>query len=109
MAHIELVPTLATMAEISRLPREGGAASPRFKRYVEVIPRLYALAAYNPMAGPHALETVEQLLAVEAEAVALEAAGEVGSLCHYPETITLSVVLWGRGPIDLPPVGDQPG
>ena len=38
MARIQLIPTLATMAEIYRLPREGGAASPRFKRYLELAP-----------------------------------------------------------------------
>lgn len=97
MAHIELVPTLATMAEIYRLPRDGGAASPRFKRYVEMIPHTYALAAYNPMAGPHALETIEQLLAVDAESVAREAASDAATLCHYPETITLSVILCAPG------------
>ena len=97
MAHIELVPTLTTMAEIYRLPREGGATSPRFTRYVEQIPRAYALAAYNPMAGPHALETVEQLLALDAEAVALEAASDVATLCRYPGAITLAVVLCAPG------------
>ena len=97
MAHIQLVPTLAAMAEIYRLPREGGAASPRFKRYLELLPRLYELAAYNPMAGPHALETTEQLLALDAEAVALEAATEAASLCSYPDTITLAVILCAPG------------
>jgi len=94
---IQLVPTLATMAEIYRLPREGGAASPRFKRYLELVPRSYGLVAYNPMAGPHALETAEQLLAVNAEAVALEAAREAASLCSYPDPITLAVVLCAPG------------
>ena len=84
MGLIQLVPTLATMAEIYRLSREGGAASPRFKRYLELVPRSYGLVAFNPMAGPHALETTEQLLAVNAEAVALEAACEAASLCRYP-------------------------
>jgi hypothetical protein len=97
MAHIELVPTLATMAEIYRLPREGGAASPRFKRYLELVARVYALAAYNPMAGPHALETTDQLLAIDAEAVAFEAASEVANLCGYADTITLAVVLCAPG------------
>jgi hypothetical protein len=97
LAHIELVPTLATMAEIYRLPREGGAASPRFKRYLEHVAQVYALAAYNPMAGPHALETTEQLILVDAEAIALEAASEVAALCRYPDTITLSVVLCAPG------------
>ena len=97
VAHIQIVPTLATMAEIYRLPREGGAASPRFKRYLELIPRLHVLAAYNPMAGPHALETTEQLLAVDAEAVALEAASEAVDLCRHQDPITLAVILCAPG------------
>ena len=97
MAPIQIVPTLAAMAEIYRLPREGGASSPRFKRYLELIPRLYVLAAYNPMAGPHALETMEQLLAVDAEAVALEAASEAVNLCRHQDAITLAVVLCAPG------------
>lgn len=97
MAQIQLVPTLATMAEIYTLPRDGGAASHRFTRYVELVPRQYGLAAYNPMAGPHALETIEQLLVVDAEAVALEAAREVVDLCRYPDSITLAVVLCAPG------------
>jgi len=97
MANIQLVPTLATMADIYRLPREGGASSPRFKRYLELVPSNYGLIAYNPMAGPHALETTEQLLAVGAENVAMEAAGEAASLCGYPDTITLAVVLCAPG------------
>jgi hypothetical protein len=97
MAYIQVIPTLAEMAEIYRLPREGGASSPRFKRYLELVPRLYGLTAYNPMAGPHALETTEQLLAVDAETVALEAASEVASLCRYSDAITLAVVLCAPG------------
>jgi hypothetical protein len=97
MAQIQIIPTLATMAEIYRLPREGGAASPRFKRYVELIPSNYGLIAYNPMAGPHALEATEHLLAVDAEAVALVAAREVADQCGYPDPITLAVVLCAPG------------
>lgn len=97
MAHVQLIPTLSTMAEIYRLPREGGAASSRFKRYLELIPSNHALVVYNPMAGPHALETTEQLLAVNAEAVAMEAASEAANLCGYPDTITLAVVLCAPG------------
>lgn len=85
------------MAEIYRLPREGGAASPRFRRYVELVPRLFGLALYNPMAGPHALEATEQLLAVDAEAIAWDAASEVANLCDYPGPITLAVVLCAPG------------
>ena len=97
MALIQVVPTLAAMAEIYRLPREGAAASPRFKRYLELVSRLHWVAAYNPMAGPHALETTEQLLAIDAEAVALEAASAAVNLCRYPDPITLAVVLCAPG------------
>jgi len=96
-AQVQLVPTLATMAEIYRLPREGGATSPRFKQYVELVPHRRALASYNPMAGPHALETVEQLLAIDAEAVALDAASDAAYRCRYSKPITLAVVLCAPG------------
>ncbi len=97
MAQIQLVPTLATMADIYGLPREGGAASPRFKRYVELVPHHYGLVTYNPMAGPHALETTEQLLDVNAETVAMDAAREAADLCHHRDPITLAVVLCAPG------------
>jgi hypothetical protein len=97
MAQIQIVPTLAAMAEIYRLPREGGASSSRFKRYVELVPHFYGLAAYNPMAGPQALKTVEQLLAVDAEKIALEAASEAADQCGYRDPITLAVVLCAPG------------
>ena len=97
MGHIQIIPTLHAMAAVYRLPREGGAGSPRFKRYLEEVGRLNLLAAYNPMAGPHALETTEQLIAVGAEAVALDAAHEAASLCSYPDPIVLAVVLCAPG------------
>jgi len=97
MAHVQLVPTLGAMAEIYRLPREGGAASPRFKRYLEMVSSIFGLAAYNPMAGPHALETTEQLIAIGAEGLSVEAATETASLCGYSEPITLTVVLCAPG------------
>jgi len=95
--NVQIIPTLATMAEIYKLPREGGAGSPRFKRYLELIPSNYSLVPYNPMAGPHALETTEQLLAVDAEDVAMEAASEVAAVCGYSDPITLAVVLCSPG------------
>jgi len=97
MAQIQLVPTLATMADIYRLPREGGAASFRFRRYVELVPHHYGLVAYNPMAGPHALETTEQLRDIDAEAVAIDAACEAADACDCARPITLAVVLCAPG------------
>jgi hypothetical protein len=49
------------------------------------------------MAGSHALDTTEQLLAIDAESLALEAAGEVADLCGYADKITLAVVLCAPG------------
>lgn len=97
MADIRLMPTLATMADVYRLPREGGSASPRFRRYLELVTNNLSLAAYNPMAGPHALETTGQLLAIDAEAVAAEAARETADLCGYADTIAMAVVVCSPG------------
>jgi hypothetical protein len=49
------------------------------------------------MAGPHALETTEQLLAINAEAVAIEAPRDAVNRCHYSGGITLAVVLCAPG------------
>ena len=73
-------------------------ASNYLKLAVAVILTIYfASIAYNPMAGPHALETTEQLLAVDAEAVAMEAAREAVDVCGYSGAITLAVVLCSPG------------
>jgi hypothetical protein len=58
------------MAEIYRLDRAGGPDSPRFRAYLAHMGHHHALAAYNPMAGPAALATVERLLELDAEAIA---------------------------------------
>ena len=58
------------MAEIYRLDRAGGPSSPRFRAYLARVEHEHALAAYNPMAGPEALASVERLLELDAEAVA---------------------------------------
>jgi hypothetical protein len=67
---VSVAPTLAAMAEIYRLDRAGGASSPRFRAYLAHAEHEHALAAYNPMAGPEALATVERLLELDAEAIA---------------------------------------
>lgn len=97
MAQIHIVPTLAAMADIYRLSREGGASSPRFTRYLDLVCEVPACVAYNPMAGPHALEATEQLLALQAEALALDAATETVHRCRYTAPIALAVVLCAPG------------
>jgi hypothetical protein len=64
------------MAEIYRLDRAGGPRSPRFRAYLDRVEGEHALAAYNPMAGPAALASVERLLELDAEAIAARHAGE---------------------------------
>lgn len=71
---VTIIPTLETMAGIYRLPRDGGAGSERFRRYVDMCRAVPPLSAYNPMTGKaEALGTVEALLAVGAEQLAADA------------------------------------
>jgi hypothetical protein len=49
------------------------------------------------MAGSTALEAVERLLALEAEALASSAGGAVAAACDYPDKITLAVVVRSQG------------
>lgn len=74
-------PTLDLMSEVYRLPRQGGADSARFRRYVEVAGSGHPVHAYNPMTGdPAALETVDALRAVDAESVARRVLGSLDEL-----------------------------
>ena len=94
-----VIPTLAAMAGVYRLSREGGAQSPRFKAYIHLTRERETdgFPAYNPMAGPAALETVERLLAVDAEAVAQRSAEDVLARCELPGPVELSVIVASPG------------
>jgi hypothetical protein len=70
-------PTLEAISEIYRLDRSGGPQSPRFLTYLARVEQTPGLSAYNPMAGPGALETVERLLEIDAEALAARYATDV--------------------------------
>jgi hypothetical protein len=85
------------MAQLYALPRDGGPASPRFKAYVSRTPSEPGLIAYNPMAGPAALETVEMLIACDAEALAQQIAQQVVDLCEYQNDVALSVAVRSSG------------
>jgi hypothetical protein len=72
-----IIRTLQAMADVYRLSTTGGQNSPRFKRYVEIMREEGVPAhGYNPMTSKPALETVEALLAIDAEAVAEEFSGD---------------------------------
>ncbi len=92
---VRMVPTLETMAGVYRLPREGGARSARFTRYVELCRTIRPLAAYNPLTGKaEALRTVEALLEVDAESLVAEVFEDSG-LCAGD--IELAVVVLTPG------------
>ncbi len=61
------------MADVYRLSPSGGADSPRFKAYVALAgERALPVSNYNPMTSKPVLETVEALLAIDAEGIAEE-------------------------------------
>ena len=70
-----VVPTLEVMADVYRRSRDGGNESDRFRAYVAAARRRAPIAGYNPMTGRPVLETVEALLAIDAEAIVDEVAG----------------------------------
>ena len=94
-----VIPTLQAMADIYRLSRDGGAQSPRFIAYVQLTRdhERDGFPAYNPMAGPAALATVERLLEVDAEAVARRAADAALEELELPGPVELSVVVASPG------------
>jgi hypothetical protein len=94
---VTVVPTLVRMAEIYRLPREGGNASPRFHAYVRHVEHEWGFVAYNPMAGDAAAETVDALIALEAEPLARDAAQAVATDADYQLPITLAVIVRSKG------------
>jgi len=94
---IHIAPTLATMAEMYRLSREGGPRSERFRAYVGHVEHEWGIVAYNPMAGDPALRAVEQLIDLDAEPLTARAARTVAERCEYDGPITLAVVVRSRG------------
>ncbi len=90
-----MIKTLETMAEIYRLPREGGADSPRFQRYRAECEHLRPLAAYNPMTGlPETLATIDMLRSIDAERLVQEAFDTTGLVA---DPLDLAVVVLTEG------------
>ena len=76
-AHITLIPTLEAMAGVYRLPTEGGPSSARFRAYVStMLDNGVPAAGYNPMTSKPVGETIDALLAIDAEAIAADAVRE---------------------------------
>lgn len=85
------------MAQLYALSRSGGPKSPRFSAYVARVEHEFGLVGYNPMAGPAALEAVQRLVALDAEAIALASARSVAAHCKYVGSLTLAIVVASPG------------
>lgn len=96
-SQVRIAPTLHTMAGVYALTREGGPKSPRFAAYVAKTPANWGLVPYNPMAGDAALDTVNALIAIDAEALAQQSAQQVAVQCHYTDAILLAIAVRSKG------------
>ena len=94
---VHIAPTLRTMSEIYALSREGGPRSPRFVAYVARVEHEWGLSAFNPMAGPGALESVRALSAIDAERLAEEAARSVAARCEFEGELTMAIAVASKG------------
>ncbi len=95
--RVRVHPTLAAMAAVYRLSRDGGPKSPRFALYTKAAAETWGLPAYNPMAGDHALVAVEALLAMDAERLTRECAERVVAVAGYAGTVDLAVIVASAG------------
>lgn len=96
-ATVQIAPTLAGMARVYALSREGGVKSERFAAYVALAPTQFGFGPYNPMAGEAALTTVQGLLAMNAESVAWASATRVVDQCAYSKPVTLALAVRSKG------------
>ncbi|MEP6834020.1 MAG: hypothetical protein ABJB74_11525 [Gemmatimonas sp.] len=96
-SQVRIAPTLHTMAGVYALTREGGPKSPRFAAYVAKTPANWGLVPYNPMAGDAALDTVNALIAIDAETLAQQSAHQVAVQCHYTDAILLAIAVRSKG------------
>lgn len=96
-SQVRVAPTLHTMAGVYALTREGGPKSPRFAAYVAQTPTNWGLVHYNPMAGDAALDTVNALIALDAERVAQQTAQQVADACDYSDAVVLAIAVRSKG------------
>ena len=97
MSSIRIAPTLQKMAEIYALTREGGPKSPRFAAYVSQTENNWGMVPYNPMAGDAALDTVNALIAVDAEVLAQQSAQTIADACNYTDAVSLAIAVRSKG------------
>ncbi|MEP6990886.1 MAG: hypothetical protein ABJA80_08165 [bacterium] len=96
-AVVHVAPTLASMASLHELSRDGGPRSPRFEAYRARVEHEWGLIAYNPMAGPAALTAIRTLIDIDAEGLMAHEARVVAQRCAYEGTLTLAVAVASKG------------
>lgn len=87
--QVQVVPTLAFMADVYRRSTAGGVDSPRFHAYTAAAAERVPVAGYNPMTSQPAGATVEALLALDAEAVAERVATDVAARLGFDGDLVL--------------------
>lgn len=93
---VTVVPTLARMAAVYALSRDGGPTSPRFREY-RTMAHEWGFSAWNPMAGDHAADATAALLALDAEALVRSAAQDVAERLGLTAPIVLAVAVLSPG------------
>lgn len=90
---VTVVPTLAVMAEVYALDTGGGPDSPRFQRYVAAGRDGVPVGQYNPMTSQPVADTVDHLLAIDAESVVEASAARVVERLGWTDSLVVQVVV----------------
>ena len=108
MEKVTLVPMLRVQRGLYDLPR----GAERFRRYLDAMTGgtddiVLPLAVFNPMGKDHVAATLDRLLGVDAEGVAIEAVDEANRRLAGVDAGLIAVALRGRGifvegPITVP-------
>lgn len=86
---IEITPTLELMSTIYRLSASGGAESERFRTYRAHAEDRKPIHGYNPMTREPVADTIDALMAIDAEALALEAANGIAEHLELSGRVTM--------------------
>lgn len=91
--RIEAVRTPEHMAEVYRQPTDGGLRSARFHAYTALAELRLPVRGYNPMTSRPVLDTVEALLAIDAEHRIETLANEVAAALGFEEHVTMHLTV----------------
>lgn len=90
---ILIAPALTIMADVYRLSASGGAESDRFAAYREAAQQHLPVYGYNPMTSEPILRTIEGLIDLDAETVALQAANAAAEAIGFRQDSTMHLTV----------------